>query len=801
MATDANHRAHVSGWMDVVRRLLLALLFSAIGVSAHAGTDLTGSWSWTDISNTTGESFSGNAQIVGGANGTFTWNWVSGWTGTGTVSGSNWTLSGSSTAFTATWTGTIAQSGSSVTLQGTWKQSDGQVGTTTATGTISGNHLAFSVQPPNGNPSKPLAPVVAVQVLNSQNQVVAGASDAITLSLQSNPGNATLLGATSNAVGGVATFPALAVSQAGQQYTLLATDADSSVGSATSTAFNIVACNSGQAAASFCLTKDGNVDATGDLSYTLTLQNFTASTLTGIKLVDLVTPAFNLQKPAAHIGSPDQSDKIAWTDRATACTSASVCTQATSVAIDWSNEIQPLAAGASLAITYDLTADTVTAKNGARISVKTWQSDGWVATSQATPSIVRGGGQLVFSDQPEWLGADANGLFTEDAAGHTLGPDLEGVLYKQDIDQTTLLPLQSSGSFRIYMNHENRTAVAKQLYYLLTNPGPAAVTVTPGSIGLAQSAGNPVAAGQAALTQYLNHGASPAPKAVGACSAGTGTSTSIPANQTCAFLVNAMPASSGNPHVVNLIEDLTTSGPVQVGVVVVNKATAAAFEKNPLTYEFQGLAGSTTRTYLTDEGLKNPVETHVHGTFPYNAVIVNIPYDVGTGNRYGWRLGDNQATLGATAFALEYDAALDVTVNKVYNIGNFGVNYAITVQPSNAQSGMATQVLLNPRSAGPQPGGFTNAVAGVVTTSATTVPFAVPATGFVKDPTEAVGVGYIIGDDTFTLNFIPPAGDALPIAVVLGPAYVQNTAAANATGVAATQAQKILTLPDPNAGN
>ncbi len=67
------------------------------------------------------------------ANGSFTWTWIDGWSGTGTITGSTLTFQGAQgwANLTARWVGVLDSTGRRI--DGTWTQSDGQVGTFTAT--------------------------------------------------------------------------------------------------------------------------------------------------------------------------------------------------------------------------------------------------------------------------------------------------------------------------------------------------------------------------------------------------------------------------------------------------------------------------------------------------------------------------------------------------------------------------------------------------------------------------------------------------------------------------------------------
>ncbi len=808
-------------------RLGLACALWCVCAVAHAGgLDLTGSYTWTDMSDTTGEVFTSDAQITGGSNGTFSWTWYGGaWNGNGTVNGTTWTLSGSSGSYSASWKGTISQSGNQVTLTGNWSQSDGQVGTTKAVGTVAADHLAFSVQPTTAAAGQSITPPVTVQILNAQNQLDTSATDSISLALISPPNvSAAALGGTTvtAAAAGVAQFSNLSVNMPGQGYTLVATDTNAA--GASSSAFNIMGCTQAGVPGQLCVTKTASPPAAtvsdhGDsygLAYQVTLQNGTASALSAITITDTVTPAFNIAAPTSPIGTPS-SDPISWPDQESRCKGSVDCTDAVPATITWSHSLPSVPAGGSLAppLNYTLQTPIVTVRNGSTIeSIKDWvdQQDGWGTTSATvTASAIQlSGGNLIFSDAPEFLEAGTTVDYTnEGIVGISMDDSVEGVLYKQT-NTVNGGALTSSGNFRLYLNHENRTNRDKDIYFVLTNSSAAAVRVTASRVGLASAPGDPVAAGQAALAAYLNGNSASAPiLAEDQPCTGSGAATSIPARASCAFFVAPLGAkkNGGAADVVNLIDDLYTSGPVQVGVVVVNVESVPAFESDPLHYHFKGAAQST-RNYLTDVGLGNFGETHVHGTFPYNTVSVAIPYDVSQGSRFGWLLGNKPAKS-----RLEYLPALDMygpnqVLNQgdLINGGNYGVEYFVTISPFNAESGMATQVLLNPRGAGLQPNNTRNAFAAVMTTSAASEPFYVPTPdgnkedNFIKkNKNIAVGVGYIAGNDSLTLDLIPPAGDATPVAVVLAPAYVKNTVTATSSGISSESAVKIVQLPDPNA--
>ena len=99
--------------------------------------------------------------------------------------------------------------------------------------------LTFSVQPTNANLNQAISPAIQVEVRDASGALVTTATDAVTLSIGTNPGTGTLSGTqTVNAVGGVATFSSLSIDKAGIGYTLAA--ASGLLTGATSAAFDVV---------------------------------------------------------------------------------------------------------------------------------------------------------------------------------------------------------------------------------------------------------------------------------------------------------------------------------------------------------------------------------------------------------------------------------------------------------------------------------------------------------------------------------------------------------------------------------
>ena len=101
-------------------------------------------------------------------------------------------------------------------------------------------HLGFQVQPSTIPAGQPIAPAVQVSILDGSENVVAGATDSVTLTIVSGPSGATLAGATQvAAAGGVATFPDLTIAKPGTGYALRASA--TGLVAATSSAFDVSA--------------------------------------------------------------------------------------------------------------------------------------------------------------------------------------------------------------------------------------------------------------------------------------------------------------------------------------------------------------------------------------------------------------------------------------------------------------------------------------------------------------------------------------------------------------------------------
>jgi hypothetical protein len=81
---------------------------------------------------------------------------------------------------------------------------------------------------------------VSVRVLDGNGDPIVSSTEPITLSIGSNPGGGTLSGVTTvNATGGTASFPGIAIDEAGLGYTLAASTTATDIASTVSASFNV----------------------------------------------------------------------------------------------------------------------------------------------------------------------------------------------------------------------------------------------------------------------------------------------------------------------------------------------------------------------------------------------------------------------------------------------------------------------------------------------------------------------------------------------------------------------------------
>ena len=101
------------------------------------------------------------------------------------------------------------------------------------------HHLVFLVQPTSATAGASITPPVEVEIRDQFTNRVTGATDAVALAIETNPGGGTLTGGSVAAVDGVASFASLSVDKSGMGYTLAATSPG--LTGATSSPFTVTA--------------------------------------------------------------------------------------------------------------------------------------------------------------------------------------------------------------------------------------------------------------------------------------------------------------------------------------------------------------------------------------------------------------------------------------------------------------------------------------------------------------------------------------------------------------------------------
>ena len=204
-----------------------ALTFTTPPSNATAGSAIAPAIVVTakDVSGNVSTSFVGAVTLALGAN-----------PGSGTLSG---TTTVNAVGGVATFSGLsigAAAAGYTLTANAT-----GLTGATSSAFTIapaSGSVLAFTTQPSNATAGSAISPSIVVTAKDASGNTATAFVGAVTLSIGANPASGTLSGTTTvNAVGGVATFPGIAIGAAAAGYTLTANA--TGVTSATSSAFTI----------------------------------------------------------------------------------------------------------------------------------------------------------------------------------------------------------------------------------------------------------------------------------------------------------------------------------------------------------------------------------------------------------------------------------------------------------------------------------------------------------------------------------------------------------------------------------
>lgn len=398
----------------------------------------------------------------------------------------------------------------------------------------------------------------------------------------------------------------------------------------------------------------------------------------------------------------------------------------------------------------------------------TRQSAGW-ANAPPAPATT-GGDELIFSDSPEYLlgksertrlkdGTVRVAPATELATGQVAGNQVEGILYRQTTPT-------AAGDFRVYLNHENRTPVPKDICVVIAPSGPGVTELTRDAIGEGEKPGDPVLAGERALAAYEADRRKPRPQTMT-------LGASHPAYSQCFGPI----VNKGAAGVINAIIDYHASAPVKVGVVAIDSERnhQARFQSDPLGYHFADAKhpnGDPSRTYVTDAPLKNPGESHVAGTFPYDEVTVHAMVNLTDAQPFGMLLAGNPAKSPG-----QYVAALDRDHKD--NKGNYGVFYHVSVTVTGS-AGERAEIVFNPRSVGfDSTTGVTNAFGGIADVPSITVmgtvghEIHIPSSGVIKHNEDGTVLGTVHGGETFSFDFMPPGGAVAPDAIVVLPELVR----------------------------
>jgi hypothetical protein len=472
--------------------------------------------------------------------------------------------------------------------------------------------------------------------------------------------------------------------------------------------------------------------------------------------------------------------------------------------------------------TFPMPADiapTVVADGHTLGTMEKWSKEGW--KHEPVPKATREGGYLVFSDSPEYIAPTTQIL----PSGQEGGNEIEGVLYQET--GATFAATPQRPAFRLYVNHENRTSVAKSICFVFTSDAPG-TTVTQVHEGMDVKRGDPVAAGRAALEAYegsrrgsAGGAAQPVPTSTGDAECPIGaqlapdklagykltktvdetvvdpkTGKKVKKHVSTSKTVGSKPSGKLAPgetvspvyaaEVLNGIFDYTAAGgDVQVGVVVIDSSHVGAFLADPLHYKFADEAhpsGDPSRTYPSGGTLVNAGESHVSGTFNYDTVKVTLPeYDENDGKAIGALLAGNPKEEGE-----QYEQAIDTHAT---DTGNYGVFYQVEVA-TKGEEGEIAQVLLNPRAIGKDlklkvvngfaglvdvPSAASGELGSEIAAPALGQP-GVGSSGNLTDKKYGIGLGSVAANKSFSFEFMPPGGASLPVAAVLAPAYVKAKA-------------------------
>lgn len=237
------------------------------------------------------------------------------------------------------------------------------------------------------------------------------------------------------------------------------------------------------------------------------------------------------------------------------------------------------------------------------------------------PTLAQTGGKLILSDSPETF--STVGAFYRDTA---------------------------TGSFRVFWHHQNSSVKGDVVAAAITNTSGVNVEVFSQGVGVATNV-YPDVAGQQALTQFMQSHADKK------------------------YVTTLKPGESYYVEASTPAGD-TTSGIAQFATYRQDSHQPATVTVTTLNYQSQP-SDPTTVSIL-------PSDSHTRGSFPHFNRAGVLNYDLSQGNAY-IRLSSANAGRWSDSLPGEYEAGTDVVDggSTVYDNGNYGVLYNLTVQVTN----------------------------------------------------------------------------------------------------------------------
>ena len=207
--------------------------------------------------------------------------------GTGSAAFTDLLINGSSGAYTITFSAPSLAFATSTTI---------------AIGAGVPTQLAFTQQPSNVAAGAAITPAVQVSIEDGSGNIVANATNQVTVAIGNNPGASVLSGTlTVSAVSGVATFANLSLNKSGNGYTLVATSG--SLAQATSGSFNVRAGPATQIAANSATSQSGQVSAAVPAPPSVIVRDANGNPVSGVAVTFAVTSGGGSISPTSPIAT------------------------------------------------------------------------------------------------------------------------------------------------------------------------------------------------------------------------------------------------------------------------------------------------------------------------------------------------------------------------------------------------------------------------------------------------------------------------------------------------------------------